>query len=791
VADKKLRVEIIGDADSLKKAFGTADKSSSSLGSTLGGLGKTAALAGGAAGLGALVFGLKASIDSAMEHQKAMAQTEAVVKSTGGAANVTAEDIAGMADKIEKMSGVDDLAVQSGENMLLTFTNVRNEVGKGNDVFNQATSILADMSVALGTDMSKQAIQLGKALNDPIKGVSALARVGVTFTAQQKEQIKTMVESGNTMGAQKLILKELGKEFGGSAKAAGETFGGKLAILKARLDDVAQAIGEKILPYLTKLVDWITKNWPEIAATVQQGFRIISEVFDKIKPILDTFVRQIKGIVEIVQGLMRGDWSKVWDGIVDVVGGAFDRIKIQLQQMVTALGFLAEKIGSAIWDGIKKGLGALDKLIQDNVVTPITSALSGFASSVASIASKVGSAISSAIASGIKTGATAVVTAVTDIGTAIGNLAGRAWDAVVALGKSLAGRIAVGIATGGASEVVPKVIEIGTTIGNLASRAWDAVVGLGRALAGKVAAGIKTGAQLVTDAAIELGGAVGNLAGRAWDAVKSLGRALAGKVGDGISAGVGQVTNAVIEFGTAIGNLAGRAWGQLAGLGRALVGKIAGGISGAAGEIAGAISGIFSGLAGWVKDILGISSPSKVFMEIGHDVVRGLVKGLENMSGKLKDAAVALAKKILFSWPLSKIKAFFGAITNVPGDILGELASIFGDDPGWKAWGKGGGGGSGGFGARKGALVTEPTIALIGEDGPEAVVPLSKVPGGPAFGEGITFGGGSSAGGVTLVFQNPTFIGTNLQSAAEELERHITAIQRRRFSVNAGRRSVY
>src|SRR5258708_1908746 len=61
--------------------------------------------------------------------------------------------------------------------------------------------------------------QLVKALNDPIHGVTSLMRVGVTFTAQQKEQIKTLVDTGHTMDAQKVILAELTKEFGGSAAA--------------------------------------------------------------------------------------------------------------------------------------------------------------------------------------------------------------------------------------------------------------------------------------------------------------------------------------------------------------------------------------------------------------------------------------------------------------------------------------------------------------------------------------------------------------------------------------------
>jgi phage-related minor tail protein len=106
----------------------------------------------------------------------------------------------------------------NSQNVLLTFTKVRNEAGKGNDIFTQGTKAALNLSTALGTDLQASTIQVGKALNDPIKGVTALQRVGVSFTAAQKDQIAAMVKSGDTMGAQKLILGELSTEFGGAAQ---------------------------------------------------------------------------------------------------------------------------------------------------------------------------------------------------------------------------------------------------------------------------------------------------------------------------------------------------------------------------------------------------------------------------------------------------------------------------------------------------------------------------------------------------------------------------------------------
>jgi SLT domain-containing protein len=198
---------------------------------------------------------IKSFITAATEQQKINRQTEAVIKSTGGSAHVTASQISELSGRLAEQTGIQDDVIQSGANMLLTFTNVRNEVGKGNDIFNQAVSVVTDMSVALGQDTASSAIQLGKALNDPIKGVTALQRVGVTFTAQQKDQIKAMVANNDTLGAQKLILAELNKEFGGSA-AAQATAAGKMSVA---WDNFSEAMGNALLPALSAVFDILSQ----------------------------------------------------------------------------------------------------------------------------------------------------------------------------------------------------------------------------------------------------------------------------------------------------------------------------------------------------------------------------------------------------------------------------------------------------------------------------------------------------------------------------------------------------
>lgn len=224
---------------------------------SLGNMAATVAKAGlavFAAGVAAVGTGLAYSLKQAMEAQEGLAQLDAVLKSTGGAAGVTRDMALELADSLSAVTRFSDDSVLAAENLLLTFTNI------GEDVFPRATETLLDMATAMGTDAESGAIQLGKALNDPIAGITALSRVGVTFTDEQKKAIEAMVEMGDVAGAQTIILDELAKEFGGSAEAAGQTFAGQLDILKNSLDNVAEGVGMALLPILQDLTGFVTEN---------------------------------------------------------------------------------------------------------------------------------------------------------------------------------------------------------------------------------------------------------------------------------------------------------------------------------------------------------------------------------------------------------------------------------------------------------------------------------------------------------------------------------------------------
>ena len=332
---RKIEIEIVGDARKLEREFKRAGDAGGRLGRSL----KTAAKVGAiglGVGLAGVALGARSAWQELVQAQKVTAQTEAVLKSTGGAANVTARDIDRLSASLLRKTGIDDEAIQSGANMLLTFTNVRNEAGKGNDIFNQATKSLLDMSTAMegagfeGGNLKTTAIRLGKALNDPVRGMSALRRVGVSFTKAQEEMVKGWVEHGDIVKAQKFILRELNVEFGGSARAFGKTLPGQITIFRERLKNVGADILQFLIPALTGAME---------AVSGLAGF--LGRIADA--PSISVAIDIAKGGITSLGGRIKG-------AVEDSIRG-------------TNWRDVGRELGSAISSGIVIGTAALDRFL--------------------------------------------------------------------------------------------------------------------------------------------------------------------------------------------------------------------------------------------------------------------------------------------------------------------------------------------------------------------------------------------------------------------------------------------
>ena len=171
-------------------------------------------------------------VTETIDAEYATAQLNAVLISTKGAAGQSADALNAHAQALSYMTAYDDDAITGAQALLLTFTKIQG------DTFPKATAAILDMAAAMNTDLKSATLQVGKALNDPILGVGALARAGVQFSEAQKEVIAKLTETGQVAEAQSIILAELKTQFEGSAAAAANTLGGALKKLSNELGNL-------------------------------------------------------------------------------------------------------------------------------------------------------------------------------------------------------------------------------------------------------------------------------------------------------------------------------------------------------------------------------------------------------------------------------------------------------------------------------------------------------------------------------------------------------------------------
>lgn len=324
---KYLSIVFTGEDKSATKTFKQVDDAADNTGSKLAQLGSKispAVAAASAAVVAGVGFAMKSAFDAATESAQISRETERVIQTTGAAAWTSAGQVGDLAQKVSNLTGKDDELIQSSANLLLTFSNVKNQLGEGNDVFDQAVGLALDMSTALGTDASSASIQLGKALNDPVKGITALSRAGVSFTAEQKDQIKTLVATGDTLGAQKIILQELGKEFGGAAEAAKTP----IETLKTKLENLAEDVGTVIMPVIGTITD--------VVGGVVDSFMALPEPVKNAVLIVGGVGLAALGAIPLV--------AKIADTFSDIVGPAMKIFRGVVDNVALGLGTMAEKL---------------------------------------------------------------------------------------------------------------------------------------------------------------------------------------------------------------------------------------------------------------------------------------------------------------------------------------------------------------------------------------------------------------------------------------------------------------
>jgi hypothetical protein len=282
-------------------------------------------------------------IESASDSEQAIARLEGVLRATGGAVGLTSDELQQLANNLQATTRYSDESIMSAEAILLTFRSI------GEDVFPRALTAVADMSEIFG-GLDASAMQLGKALQDPVGMMGALSRAGITFSDTQKEMIKNFVETGDVAAAQNIILTEVENQVGGLAQVMGGTFAGQVEIAKNKLDEIRETIGGALLPVLgdllARLSDFVAR--PEVV-----------QFFDDLAASISTFLTNLdlqgglSGFLDTIATAMEtGNWQPVWDSIRQAFSNGWNFIAPIIDELFARMfGWMEEKVQDWIDSG--------------------------------------------------------------------------------------------------------------------------------------------------------------------------------------------------------------------------------------------------------------------------------------------------------------------------------------------------------------------------------------------------------------------------------------------------------
>lgn len=601
--------------DELTAPFQSAENSVGGLGQTLGNFGNIVTGINSAIELMGKAWDfavdtIKPFIDAAAESEVVVTKLETVLNSTGGAIELTSEQLQQMATEMQNLSGFSDEAELSAMTMLMRFENL-------NDIFPAALQITNDLARALGMDLTTAAQTVGKALDDPEAGIGRLNTAFKLFNATEMENIKTMAAHGDVAGAQAIIMERLMEKVGGAAEAYGKTFSGSLDVAREKLDNVREIIGGAMLPILGSLLDKVVR-FSETDPTIQSALGFFQKFSD---------LQNMPGDIPVLSALGAAmlDLEKVSPVFYDI-GQAL----LSFQGLINTGSAPLEAFIQTL-DELAAGSGPLQTFAQSIQGFISIGQSEGWGAAIANLFSDIGQSLD--IPGKIQT----LVDSLTNA------LGGADWTGV---GNQLAVMLGGVLETvlSGLGDIV-KNVDWGPFGSALATALWEIVQG----------------------AFVEVFDPYSDK----WKWLDSFGNVLL-----------------ALLFPPSIAFMA---KDKMQEIGNNIIDGLWGGVNAALSAIG------LGGFANWwyehiivsVKRILGIASPSTVFMEIGSNIVFGLISGVMSMSG----AVVSLFESLL-----EAALAPFASLLDFLGIDLGQSGSTTG--------GRNQGGGTGGTGSGTGSSGT-------------------------------------------------------------------------------------
>lgn len=445
-SNRRVEVKVAVDAKSVGAGVRQASRelsrlqsSTTAAGRAMSALGKVAK-AGALAGVAGLTAAVVVGANELREQAAVSAQTATVLRNLGKTTTVTTKQVEGLASAIQSQTGAQDDQVQATSNTILRFGLIKKTGSAAEAELRRMTMTALDLSVATGKNLTSSTLALGRALADPERASGALRRAGVVLTAQQKEQIKTMAESGDVAGAQARVLELVESRVKGSALAYGKTIPGQVDKARRAFEDFSEGMIAAVAPAATKILPPLLSIMKALGPVIEEFGSALGTALTKI--VNDQGIREFATTVKdvLVSGLrlavsIGNAVLPVFSAIGSVLAGLVGIVKDNAAAMLlfsAALGAIvvsaaAGAVGKLAQDFVK--LAAVQKsMVAFSAMGPMISGLGTAVSVLAGNFSKV-----SAASVGLAPGLTAAAGGVSRFATA-GNVA---KSALSTLGPSL------------------------------------------------------------------------------------------------------------------------------------------------------------------------------------------------------------------------------------------------------------------------------------------------------------------------------------------------------------------
>lgn len=403
---------------------------------------------------------------------------------------------------------------------------------------------------------------------------------------------------------------------------------------------------EQVANAVRPVFDAILPLIPQVFGLVS-AFSPLSVIFKAIQPVLPALLDAFTSLGTAVAGVLGTALTNlmpVINSLVTALSGTFVALMPAVVQIVTLLGNAFTQLAPVVMGVLNAVLPLVTTLITQLspiITNLVTAILPPVVSIFGSIIAAIGPLIS--LLMGL------LIPAINALMPVVVTVFGVIANVITAAMQIIQGIIQVvtGIISGNWDQVW-------TGIGNILSGVWNLIVAA-------VSGAINLVGSLIGAGLSFISGVWNNV----WSGISSF---LAG-VWNNITTGVQNGISSVVNFFSGL-------WGKISGamgdmgskmlqVGRDLMQGLANGIGGAVDAVRKAIGDAIGGAIDFAKNLLGIHSPSRVFMEIGDFTAQGMAVGITKGSKYVKKAAKSLVPPApSFSSP--DVEA--GSVTGAPGD---------------------------------------------------------------------------------------------------------------------------